>query len=134
SWALLANLLRLGLWLGGIDNPLRARIVAGAVIAIAVPLLLWGFIEATRVPRVRNVSVALPRLPDALHGLRVVQLSDLHYGPFDRSDWSRRVVAAVNALGADIVCITGDIADGRVNQRRKQTAALAAVRARLARV
>src|SRR5699024_4955352 len=35
SWALLANLLRLGLWLGGIDNPLRARIVAGAVIAIA---------------------------------------------------------------------------------------------------
>jgi 3',5'-cyclic AMP phosphodiesterase CpdA len=47
-----------------------------------------------------------------------VLLTDTHYGPIDRTRWSTRVVDAVNALDADIVCHTGDIADGTVEQRR----------------
>jgi predicted MPP superfamily phosphohydrolase len=43
------------------------------------------------------------------------------------------VVESVNALDADIVCHTGDIADGSVERRRPQSAHLGAVRARLAR-
>jgi predicted MPP superfamily phosphohydrolase len=43
------------------------------------------------------------------------------------------VVAAVNQLDADLVCHTGDIADGSVGQRRAQAAPLGDVRARLAR-
>jgi len=49
----------------------------------------------------------------------VVLLTDTHYGPIDRTRWSTRVVDAVNALDADIVCHTGDIADGTVEQRRQ---------------
>lgn len=134
TWAVLANLLRIGLWLGGIEEPLRSRAVALAVVVVSALLMVWGFIEAKRLPRIRRITVPMPRLPAALHGLRIVQLSDIHYGPVDRTRWSERVVAAVNALDADIVCITGDIADGRVSERRKQAASLANVRARLARV
>lgn len=134
AWAVLSNLLRIGLLLGGIDEPLRSRIVALAVITVSVVLMLWGYIEARRLPRIRRVNVPMPELPAALHGLRIVQLSDIHYGPVDRTRWSERVVAVVNTLDADIVCITGDIADGRVNRRHEQAAPLASVRARLARV
>ena len=56
--------------------------------------------------------------------LRVVLLTDTHYGPIDRARWSAGVVDAVNRLDADIVCHTGDIADGTVAQRREQAAPL----------
>jgi predicted MPP superfamily phosphohydrolase len=86
-----------------------------------------------RVPRVKRLDVALPRLGAGLDGLRVVLLTDTHYGPIDRARWSARVVEVVNGLDADVVCHTGDIADGGVEQRRAQSAPLGEVRARFAR-
>jgi predicted MPP superfamily phosphohydrolase len=64
----------------------------------------------------------------------VVLLTDTHYGPIDRAEWSAKVTAVVNELGADIVCHTGDIADGTVDMRREQAAPLEAIKATLARV
>nr|MDT0660309.1 metallophosphoesterase [Micromonospora sp. DSM 115978] len=132
-WALLANLLRLVLATAGVADPTRSRVVAVAAVAVAAALLLWGYVEAMRVPRVRRVEVILDRLGAGLDGLRVVLLTDTHYGPIDRAGWSARVVAAVNDLDADVVCHTGDIADGTVAQRRAQSAPLGDVRARFAR-
>jgi predicted MPP superfamily phosphohydrolase len=133
AWALLGNVLRIALAIAGVDDPVRSRIVAAAVGAVSVVLVLWGYTEAMRVPRVKRVEVTLARLGAGLDGIRVVLLTDTHYGPIDRACWSAKVVAAVNALDADIVCHTGDIADGTVAQRREQAAPLGAVRARLAR-
>jgi len=132
-WAVLGNVLRLGLVAGGVADPLRSRLVAVAIAAVSLVLLVWGYAEAMRVPRIRRVDVTIPRLGAALDGLRVVLLTDTHYGPINRARWSARVVTAVNELDADIVCHTGDIADGAVSQRREQAAPLGDVRARLAR-
>jgi predicted MPP superfamily phosphohydrolase len=134
AWSLIGNALRLVLLIAGVGDPTRSRITAASVAAVAVVLLVWGYGEAMRVPRVRRLDVVLPRLGRGLDGLRVVLLTDTHYGPIDRARWSARVVAAVNALDADIVCHAGDIADGTVEQRRGQAAPLGDVRAALARV
>jgi predicted MPP superfamily phosphohydrolase len=115
----------------GVDASHRA--VAAAVAVIAVVLLLWGYVEAMRVPRVRRTEVRIPRMGPGLDGLRVVLITDTHYGPIDRARWSGRVVEAVNSLDADIVCHTGDIADGTVEQRRDQSGHLGDVQARHAR-
>jgi predicted MPP superfamily phosphohydrolase len=63
----------------------------------------------------------------------VALLTDTHYGPINRARWSARVTDAVNALEPDIVCHTGDIADGTVDQRREQAAPLGLIHAKLAR-
>jgi predicted MPP superfamily phosphohydrolase len=134
AWAVLGNvLLRPALALSGVADPTRSRIIVGAVAAVWVVLAVWGYVEAMRLPRIRRVEITIPRLGRGLDGTRVVQLTDTHYGPLDRARWSERVVAAVNALDADIACHTGDIADGSVSQRRPQAAPLGEVRARLAR-
>jgi predicted MPP superfamily phosphohydrolase len=133
AWALLGNVLRPALAVGGVADPLRSRIVAAATAVVSLVLVLWGYVEAIRIPRIKRVDVTLPRLGLGLDGVQVVLLTDTHYGPLDRARWSAGVVDAVNALGADIVCHTGDIADGTVLQRRAQAAPLGAVRARLAR-
>lgn len=133
-WSVLAQVLRLGLVIAGVGDPMRSRIVAGAVVVVVLALLGWGHFEAMRVPRVRHVDVALPRLGAGLDGLRVAMITDTHYGPIDRSRWSVAVKDRVNELDADVVCHVGDIADGTLAVREVQAAPLAAMRGRLARV
>jgi predicted MPP superfamily phosphohydrolase len=133
-WSVLGNVLRAVLAVTGVGDPVRSRTVTAVVAVVAVVLLLWGYAEAMRVSRVRRVDVRIPRLGRGLDGLRVVLLTDTHYGPIDRARWSRGVVDVVNSLDADVVAHTGDIADGEVAQRREQAAPLGDVRARLARV
>ena len=133
-WAVAGDVLRLALLAGGVDDPLRSRVVAGFTGVVAVGLLLWGYVEAMRVPRVRRVEVAIPRLGAGLDGLKVVLITDTHYGPIDRVRWSHGVTEVVNRLDADIVAHTGDIADGTVAQRTDQAAPLGDVQARYARV
>lgn len=132
SWSVIGNIARLILWAVGIDDPDRARIVAAAVVAVSAVLLVWGNREAMRLPRVKQVDVSVAGLGLGLDGVRVVLLTDTHYGPINRARWSARVAEAVNAIDADIVCHTGDIADGTVAQRREQAAPLGHIRARLA--
>ncbi len=69
-----------------------------------------------------------------MDGIRVVLITDTHYGPLDRARWSARVCETVNTLDADVVCHTGDIADGRAERRRAQAAPLGTVQATRARV
>ena len=133
SWSVLGIVARIVLFAAGVSDPAGARIVAGAIVGVAVILLAWGYWEAMRVPRVRTADVRIASLGPGLDGVRVVVLTDTHYGPIDRARWSARVTEAVNALDADIVCHTGDIADGSVARRREQAAPLGLIRAKLAR-
>ncbi|GID31295.1 metallophosphoesterase [Paractinoplanes brasiliensis] len=133
-WSIIGQLFAAVLWAFGVDSPARSRIATVAVLTVSVVLLVWGYAEARRVPRVRRVEVPLPRLGAGLDGLRLVLLTDTHYGPIERSRWSRRVTEVVNTLDADVVAHTGDIADGLVEQRRSQAAPLADIQASMARV
>ncbi|MEU3519533.1 metallophosphoesterase [Streptomyces sp. NPDC006654] len=136
TWSVLLGLfLRLALTVAGVGTSEdRARIVTWAVLGVTAVLLGWGYVEARRVPRVRRIDVRLPRLGAGLDGLRVALITDTHYGPLDRARWSARVCETVNALDADLVCHTGDIADGTAERRRAQALPLGTVRATRARV
>ncbi|GAA1928387.1 metallophosphoesterase [Streptantibioticus ferralitis] len=136
TWSVVLGVpLRLALTGVGVgDAQDRARIVTWAVLGAATMLLTWGYAEARRVPRVRLLDVQLPRLGAGLDGLRVVLITDTHYGPLDRARWSARVCETVNTLKADLVCHTGDIADGTAERRRAQAAPLGTVQATRARV
>ncbi|OLZ64572.1 metallophosphoesterase [Streptomyces sp. IMTB 2501] len=136
AWSVVLGVpLRLALTVTGVgDGQDRARIVTWAVLGSASVLLTWGYAEARRVPRIRRLDVQLPRLGAGLDGTRVVLITDTHYGPLDRARWSARVCETVNTLKADLVCHTGDIADGTAERRRAQAAPLGTVQATRARV
>jgi predicted MPP superfamily phosphohydrolase len=133
-WSVLGQVLRIVLPIAGVADPARSRVVAAAVMVVVAVLLVWGYAEAMRVPRVKTIDVAIARLGRGLDGLRVAVITDTHYGPIDRARWSAAVVARVNALEADVVCHVGDIADGTVDVREAQASPLAAVDATKARV
>ncbi len=56
-------------------------------------------------------QLLFPQLPDALVGLRISHLSDLHFsGRIDQAHFEN-LVQAVNELRPDLIAITGDICD-----------------------
>lgn len=81
-------------------------------------------------PRVRRVEITLERLPRALDGHTIVQLTDVHVGPTIGRAFIEDIVARTNALRPDVVAITGDLVDGSVARLGHATAPLADLRAK----
>ncbi|HUJ86403.1 MAG TPA: metallophosphoesterase [Burkholderiales bacterium] len=90
--------------------------------------LAGGALAALRGPRVRRVDIPVAGLDPALEGVRIVQITDLHVGPAIRAAYVNRVVRKANELDADLVAVTGDLVDGRVERLARHVAALAELR------
>jgi len=97
---------------------------------VAWGLAAWGQYEGTRVPDVREVELRFANLPASLDGYRIVQLSDLHCSSAARGWRTKAIVERVNALAADLVCLTGDYADGKVASLAGDLAPIRGLRAR----
>ena len=74
---------------------------------------LWGMVGGLALPSVREVELAFPNLPERLDGYRILQISDIHASPAARRWRTQAIVERANAQRADLVCLTGDLADGR---------------------
>ena len=64
-------------------------------------------LSATPVETIEH-TIALPNLADSFHGMRLVQISDIHFHEFSEAYYIREVVRKVNALRPDVVLLTGD--------------------------
>jgi len=82
-----------------------------AVAGASVPLggFVFGILSGAHDYRVRRVKVQVPGLPEALHGLRIGQVSDIHSGSF----WNKTAVqGGVDLLlkeKPDLITFTGDL-------------------------
>ena len=107
-----------------------ARWLAGGVAVTGGGLAAWSVRAALGPVSVRRVEVPLHRLKRQHDGLVIAQLTDLHIGPTIGRSQLQAIVDTTNALGADIVAITGDLVDGSVEELRDAVAPLAQLRAR----
>ena len=57
---------------------------------------------------VYDERIWLDALPSAFHGLRIVQISDIHHGLFLPKEWLSEAVRQANRLRPDIIALTGD--------------------------
>jgi uncharacterized protein len=110
--------------------PLQDGLVLGS--ALAVPVLgftvtAWGFVNARRTARVVEVALPVADLPAALHGYKIVLISDLHVGRTIRRGYVQAIVDVVNRLDADLIAVTGDLVDGSVSELAPHVAPLGAM-------
>jgi len=101
---------------------------AWGVLWLSLALSAVGLFNARRAPRLVEIDIPLQGLPEALHGFRIAQISDVHVGPTIKRAFLERIVARVNALEAQLVAITGDLVDGSVRELGGHTDALQALR------
>lgn len=104
----------------------QALVVSG----IATVVTALGTYSALGAPAVKRVSVKLKNWPRTLEGFRLVQLSDVHLGPILGADFAASLVKSCNAQKADLIVITGDLVDDRVERLEREVAPLAQLKAK----
>jgi predicted MPP superfamily phosphohydrolase len=107
-----------------------ARAFGGTAAAVAGASVARGMMSARGEHEIVDVEVKLDKLPRALDGFTIVQLSDLHAGMTIDRDFVQRVVDRANALAPDIVALTGDLVDGPVESLRDHVAPFKELRAK----
>ncbi len=107
-----------------------SRVAAGVALGGSAAITATASRDAMATSRltVKKVEISLARLPAALDGFRIVQLSDLHIGATLGRAWLEAVMAKTQALHPDVVAITGDIVDGSVPLLRDELAPLTHLR------
>lgn len=103
---------------------------SGFVPLAATAALVVGMGRAAGGPLLKEVVIKLDRLPSALHGMRIVQISDLHVGPTVRRSYVEQLVKQANALNPDLIVLTGDLVDGAVSTLAPHIAPLKDLKAR----
>jgi predicted MPP superfamily phosphohydrolase len=119
-----------GMSADGAERRQLARLFGGVVLLLGGGAAGLSFYTGMQPARVKRVQVTLQRLPTALNGLKIVQLSDVHIGPTLGREFLEQIVRATNALEPDIVAITGDLVDGSVASLGEQCTPLAELKAR----
>jgi predicted MPP superfamily phosphohydrolase len=107
-----------------------ARAAAGIGVAASGSIVAIGHRSAMGEIATPEIPVKLARLPRALSGYRIVQLTDLHLGPILRADFLESIVEKANASRPDLVAITGDLVDAPPVVLGRELAPLAKLRAR----
>jgi hypothetical protein len=69
---------------------------------------VYGFVVERLHYRVERVEIPIPNLPEALDGLRIGQLSDVHIGGYMTRDQIRRAVEMANEIAPELFVFTGD--------------------------
>lgn len=113
AWILYELLALARTWLAPASfDPARRRLLnaaGGALVASPLAVLGYGALVGRTGFQLREVDIPLPRLPDDLDGLRILQLSDIHLSAFLSEDELARVIDAANSTRPHLAVITGDM-------------------------
>ena len=103
-----------------------------AALALGVTALGLGFglRGGLAPPRWVHQHFEVEGWPAALEGFRIVQISDLHFGPILGRSFAEQLVERISSRSPDLVAVTGDLADGHPELLREELAPLAGLEAR----
>ncbi len=95
-----------------VEDPSRRRMIkaaSGAIITLPAGLASIGVLSARARPELRQIDVKIAGLHKDLDGLRIAQLTDIHYGPFFGIRDLEWAVAMANETKPHIMVVTGDL-------------------------
>ncbi len=89
----------------------RRHFLALSGLAVAGALAYSGGFDPRHL-EITHRTIKLTRLAPQLDGLRIAQLSDIHYEQYTQPSFVREVVAEVNRQAPELVLLTGDYVSG----------------------
>jgi predicted MPP superfamily phosphohydrolase len=94
------------------------NVTTGAAVMATGVLSYLGVRSARRLPEIANVEIKIAGLPHEFDGYHIVQLSDVHVGLTIDKEFILPIVEAVTSLKPDLIALTGDLVDGKVDRLR----------------
>jgi predicted MPP superfamily phosphohydrolase len=105
-----------------VENPISRSefLLKAGLVAATVPLvgMTWGIISGAHDYRVRRQKIVLKNLPSSFHGLKILQLSDIHSGSFYNKTAVRGGVEMAMREKADLIFFTGDLVNNEASEMK----------------
>jgi len=98
-----------------LEDSLYGTGISGAIVALSFAGFVIGMMNARFRISTPLVPIPVENLPAPLEGLRIVQLSDVHFGSGPDLPQVKRLIDRALELKPDLVVLTGDIIDGDVS-------------------
>jgi predicted MPP superfamily phosphohydrolase len=100
------------------DTVLTRRNFLGLAAGSAAALAFYAGEIARHELEIVHLTITLPRLPEAFTGMKIVQISDIHFQEYTEAAFLDAIVRKVNALAPDLVVLTGDFVSSKPLPRR----------------
>lgn len=97
------------------------------MLILALSYMLKGIAGGLKSPVLNRINVPIKGLNKPL---LIVQISDLHVGRTIGKDFVNECVERINAVNADMIVLTGDLVDGRIEQIKEALQPLAKLQSR----
>jgi len=81
------------------------------LIIIFILILIYARFIATTGLKTKEYKIINTKITDNFHGLKIVHISDLHYGSTIFEKQLNKLVEEVNTINPDIIVFTGDLTD-----------------------
>jgi len=90
-----------------------------AILSLSLIIIFLGHLNAIH-PVVETLRLQVDKKADSRTGLRVVMLSDIHLGMYNRSNRLEALVRKINELDPEIVFFAGDIVDEAIGAEEEE--------------
>lgn len=90
-----------------------------ALILIITTFFLYSRYLGTKGLKTNEYGIIDSNLPNNFYGLKIVQISDIHYKVTTTKDDLKKIVNEINLLKPDIVILTGDLFDNGIKYSKK---------------
>ena len=85
------------------------------IIFILIIILLYSRFIGTKGLKVKEYKIVNENFTDNFYGLKIVHITDLHYGNTTNKSDLKKIVDKVNLIKPDIIVFTGDLLDKDLN-------------------
>lgn len=85
------------------------------IIFILIIILLYSRFIGTKGLKVKEYKIVNENFTDNFYGLKIVHITDLHYGNTTNNSDLKKIVDKVNLIKPDIIVFTGDLLDKELN-------------------
>ncbi len=89
-------------------NPLLKKILISCLGIFIILIIYMMFIEPSLIS-IKEYKIESSTLASSFHGMKIVQISDIHYGTTINKKQLDKVVKKVNEVKPDIIVFTGDL-------------------------
>lgn len=85
------------------------------IIFILIIILLYSRFIGTKGLKVKEYKIVNENFTDNFYGLKIVHITDLHYGNTTNNSDLKKIVDKINLIKPDIIVFTGDLLDKELN-------------------
>lgn len=84
------------------------------IILVLMALIAYSTIIGPSFIDVKEYKVESTLLPESFHGMKIIQISDIHYGTSINQKQLDRIIKKINKIKPDIIFFTGDLVDKNI--------------------